>query len=348
MKNKKLIIILGVLLTIIILVGVYSYVSLKPIANSSSEVTFVIKPGTNKIDIVSNLKKAGLIKSKYATMMYVFFFGGSNLQAGSYIIDRSDSAPDIIKQIAEGRTKKVPATVRITFVEGKRFVDYAKLISNNFDIKYEDILAKVEDQAYLKKLINKYWFLDESILNSKIYYPLEGYLAPNTYEFYQNTSIEFIFEKLLDQTSMVLEPLKNQIEASEYSVHEILTMASIIEKEAVNATDRQKVSQVIYTRLNMGMTLGMDVTTYYGAFKEMTEGLTQNELDEYNGYNTRNKNFTGLPVGAICNPSLESINASLNPSDTEFVYFYADVDTGKVYFTSTYEDFIKIKNELGG
>ncbi|MBE6148977.1 MAG: endolytic transglycosylase MltG [Firmicutes bacterium] len=351
MKNKKLIIILGVLLTIIIAGVVFGIISMKPVSNTKDEVTFIIKPGTNKIDIVSDLKKAGLIKNKYIALAYVFFAANSNLQAGTYIIDRANSTSEIIAQIAAGQTKEVPATVRITFVEGKRFVDYAKLISNNFEITYDEIIAKGEDKEYLKTLIEKYWFLDDSILNDKIYYPLEGYLAPNTYEFYQNASLETIIEKLLDQTSVTLEPLKSQIEKSDYSVHELLTMASIIEKEALNKSDREIVSQVIYKRLNIGMTLGMDVTTYYGVFKEMTEGLTYNDLIEYNAYNTRNKNFKGLPVSAICNPSLESITASLNPSDTDYVYFYADINTGKVYFANTYEEFLaieyKFENKLG-
>ena len=120
-------------------------------------------------------------------------------------------------------------------------------------------------------------------------------------------------------------------------------MASIIEKEALNKTDRETVSQVIYTRLNSGMTLGMDVTTYYGVFKDMTDGLTISDLNDKNPYNTRHKDFMGLPAGAICNPSIESITASLNPSDTDYVYFFADVNTGKVYFAKTYEEFKAIE-----
>ena len=343
MKGKKVLVILGVLALFCALVIGYGIISLKPVSKQFDEVTFVIKPGTNKLDIINDLSKANLIRNKYVAMAYVFFSSKSNLQAGTYIINRADSTIDIINQIGSGNTKEVPATVRITFVEGSRFVDYAKLISNNFDIKYDDIIAKAEDKNYLQSLINKYWFIDESILDSNLYYPLEGYLAPNTYEFYQNASIETIFEKMLSQMGAVLEPFENALEKSEYSIHEILTMASIIEKEALNKADRETVSQVIYTRLDSGMTLGMDVTTYYGVFKDMTEGLTINDLNDKNPYNTRHKDFIGLPVGAICNPSVESITASLNPSNTDYVYFFADVNTGKVYFAKTYEEFKAIE-----
>lgn len=346
MKNKKLIMILGGLLVVILALVLGVWLSLKPVASKSDEVTFIIKPGTNKVDIVTDLKKAGLIKSKIATLTYVFFTS-NNLQAGTYIIDRASSSQQIIKQIANGDTKAAPATVQITFVEGKRFVDYAKLISNNFDITYDEIIALGEDETFLKELINDYWFLDDAILNSDIYYPLEGYLAPNTYEFYQNATAETIIRKLLDQTEVNLTALKEKITKSDYSVHEIMTMASIIEKEALNKSDREKVSQVIYKRLNTNTHLGMDVTTYYAAFKDMKEGLTVDDLNDYNAYNTRNVNFIGLPASSICNPSVESITASLNPSNTNYLYFIADVDTGKVYFMETYDEFLYYKNDLG-
>lgn len=346
MKNKKVLIILGVLIVIGTLVIGYGILSLRPVSKTNDEVTFVIKPGTNKLDIINDLSKANLIRNKYIAMAYVFFSSKSNLQAGTYIINRADSTIEIINQIGVGNTKEVPATVRITFVEGARFVDYAKLISNNFDIEYEDIISKAEDKKYLKSLIDKYWFIDDSILDSDLYYPLEGYLAPNTYEFYQDASIETIFEKLLSQMEAVLEPFEKELDANDYSIHEILTMASIIEKEALNKTDRETVSQVIYTRLNSGMTLGMDVTTYYGVFKDMTDGLTISDLNDKNPYNTRHKDFMGLPAGAICNPSIESITASLNPSDTDYVYFFADVNTGKVYFAKTYEEFKAIEHKF--
>lgn len=348
MKNKKLIIILSILGFLILATIIFFIVAFSPVSKKDKEVTFVIKEGTNKIQIVDNLKKAGLIKSKYATLAYVFFSPNSNLQAGTYIINASDNAIDIIKQIANGDTKEIAPTVQITFVEGKRFVDYANLISNNFNIEYDDIILKIKDETYLRSLIDKYWFLDESILDNRIYYSLEGYLAPNTYEFYQTASIEMILEKLLDQTKNILDEYKSVIEESNYSVHEILTMASIIEKEALIKEDREKVSQVIYKRLNKNMTLGMDVTTYYGVHKVMgVDKLTASDLAEYNAYNTRHRNFTGLPASAICNASSESIESALYPSDTNFEYFIADIKTGKVYFPKDYNEFLYYKNVLG-
>ncbi len=347
MKNKKVLGFSGVLIAIVIGVVIYGFMSLKPVSKSPSEVTFSVQPNTSKIDIVKNLKKAGLIRSEIITLAYVFFQPNINLQAGDYTINKSSSTMDIINQIADGRIIDVVPTVRVTFVEGKRLVDYAELIGNYFDVTAEEFIEKTSDKEFLKELIDDYWFLDESILNEEIYYPLEGYLAPDTYEFYQNSSVEQIVRKLLSSLDKKLSPLKDDIQENGTSVHELLTIASIIEKEAINKNDRAKVSQVIYTRLEKKMSLGMDVTTYYGAKKDMKEYLTWAETREKNAYNTRNTDFIGLPVSSICNPSMESINAALNPSDTEYVYFVADVDTGEVFFFNTYDEFAEKKTELG-
>ena len=152
---------------------------------------------------------------------------------------------------------------------------------------------------------------------------------------------------MLNETNKKLETIKDEINASKYSIHEILTMASIVEKEAISYSDRQKVAQVIYKRLNINMNLGMDVTTYYGVGKSLKETLTNLDLNDENPYNTRITSFIGLPVGPICNPSIDSIKAVLNPAETDYTYFYADVITGNVYFTDDYNEFLDFKRIYG-
>lgn len=347
MKNKKMIIILGVI--ILLVGGLVSFFvfSLRPVSKDKKEVTFVIKANTSKIDIVKDLKKAGLIRSEIATLAYVFFNPNNNLQAGTYAIDKASSTTQIIKQITDGKIIDIVPTVQVTFVEGKTLKDYAKLISNNFDIDYDEFINTASDKDYLNSLIEKYWFIDEDILNDDLYYPLEGYLTPDTYEFYQTATSKQIIEKMLNALEIKLAPLKTDIEKSKYNFHELLTIASIAEKEAINQKDREMVSEVIYKRLDLGMSLGMDVTTYYGVQKDMKDVITYADLISKNAYNTRNSEFKGLPVGSICNPSLGSIKAALYPSDTDYVYFVADVDTGKVFFFNTYEEFYQKKIELG-
>lgn len=338
---------IAVALLVLLIIGItlFFVIALGPVSKTKSEVTFVVEG--SRIDIAKDLKKAGLVKSKVATLAYIFFNPKMNLQAGKYTIDRSMSTPDIIKKISNGEIDSVNPTVRITFVEGKRLVDYAKRISENFDITEEEFIKTASDKEFLQELIKEYWFLDESILDEKIYYPLEGYLAPNTYEFYKTADAKTIIKRMLASMSDFLTPYKEDIEKSKYSIHELLTIASICEKEAVNADGREKVAQVVYKRLDLGMSLGMDVTSYYGVFKDMKEEITAMDLAADNAYNTRNSNFKGLPASAICSPSRESINAALHPADTNYVYFVADLKTGEVYFAETYEEFIKHKGNLG-
>ena len=105
------------------------------------------------------------------------------------------------------------------------------------------------------------------------------------------------------------------------------------------------VSQVIYKRLNTRMSLGMDVTSYYGVQKSMKEELLQVDLDDDNPYNTRRSGFLGLPIGPICNPSTTSIKAALHPADTDYIYFVADISTGDVYFAKNQSEFAVLKEK---
>lgn len=339
-KNKKLIVILSVIVGLI-LVGVITFmVLLSPVSKSKDIVEFTVKKGEGKEKIVENLKDAKLIKSKYATFVYIVLSGKKNLQAGSYEFSRNMNVKDIITSLSTGDVVNVKKDeVRITFKEGDTLKNFVTMVANETNIDYDEAIKKLSDKAYLKGLIADYWFLTDDILDEDIYFPLEGYLYPETYNFYKETNIEQVIRKVLNVTKERLEPLKSKIENSKYNIHELLTIASIAEKEANTNSDRAMVTQVIYKRLSLNMALGMDVTSYYGVQKEMTEVITQLDLNDKNPYNTRVTTFIGLPVGPICNPSIGSINAALEPADTDYLYFVADILTGKVYFAKTNEEF---------
>ena len=339
-KNKKLIVILSVIVGLI-LVGVITFmVLLSPVSKSKDIVEFTVKKGEGKEKIVENLKDAKLIKSKYATFVYIVLSGKKNLQAGSYEFSRNMSVKDIITSLSTGDVVNIKRDeVRITFKEGDTLKNFVTMVANETNIDYDEAIKKLSDKAYLKGLIADYWFLTDDILDEDIYFPLEGYLYPETYNFYKETNIEQVIRKVLNVTNERLEPIKSKIENSKYNIHELLTIASIAEKEANTNSDRAMVTQVIYKRLGLNMALGMDVTSYYGVQKEMTETITQLDLNDKNPYNTRVTTFIGLPVGPICNPSIGSINAALEPADTDYLYFVADINTGKVYFAKTNEEF---------
>jgi len=343
-KNKIIIALSAIIVLLIFIIGLFFY-SMNPVSKESEKVIFKVESGSSKFDIIDNLKEANLIKSKLSAYLYVFL-GNSNLQAGTYELDRNESLSEIINKINNGEIYR--ETFTITFVEGKRLTKYASLIAEKLKVEEKEVIKTIGDKEYLNELINKYWFLTADILNDDLYYPLEGYLFPAKYEFFSDTSIKGVIEKMLDTTSARLEPYKEKIKNSKYSIHEILSMASIIELEAVSKSDRQTVSQVIYRRLEKNWSLGMDVTAYYGVKKEMGETLYKSELNDNNPYNTRLASKKGLPVGPICNPSLDSIDAVFNPTNTEYMFFYADIKTGIVYFAKTSDEFTKLIKEIGG
>ncbi len=320
--------------------------SFTPVSKTSEKVTFVLDKGVSKKQVVKNLKESGLIRNSYTVLAYLFFHSDMNLQAGEYELDRNMSAISILKTIENGDVAL--KNVTITFVEGKNMTDFINLIAENFHYTENEIKEVLASKELMQELIEKYDFLTDEILNGNIYYALEGYLFPDTYVFDENASIKEILIKILDNTKVKLASL--DLKSSKYSIHEILTMASIVELEAVNQSDRARVAQVIYKRLEMKKGLGMDVTTYYAVKKSLKDTLTMSDLQTINPYNTSESNGSmagKLPVGPICNPSKMSIEAVLNPSDTDYIFFYANVKTHEVFFANTYEEFIAIQREVG-
>ncbi len=345
LKKKWIVLLLSIIIFLMMGLGLYGF-SLQSVSKANEPISFTIQSGTSKAKIVSDLKTAGLIRSKTAVLLYLFLNKDTNLQAGKYELNRNMNVSTLLKTLEKGNTTS--SAVRLTFVEGKNMNDYVRLISENFSFTENEIKEVLASRDFVQELVEKYDFLTEEVLNGNIYYALEGYLFPDTYEFGANASIKDILIKILDNTKVKLESL--DLKDNEYTIHEILTMASIVELEAVNKDDRARVAQVIYKRLNMGKGLGMDVTTYYAVKKTLGETLTMSDLRTVNPYNTSESNGSmagKLPVGPICNPSLMSINAVLNPSDTNYIYFYANIKTHEVFFANTYEEFIAIQREVG-
>ena len=187
-------------------------------------------------------------------------------------------------------------------------------------------------------------------MDSKIYYSLEGYLFPDTYRFInKDVTVKEIFTKLLKKMDSVLTPYKEKITNNKYSVHQILTLASITEEEVRNKNDyREKVASVFINRLNRGMSLGSDVTTRYSLkIDDATRPLKKSEYATVNAYNTRSSTMAGkLPAGPISTVSESSIKAVLDHPDTDYIYFIANIQTGETFFYSNSREFEAKKAEL--
>ncbi len=298
----KILIIVIIFLAIVCTATVIWYnTSLSGTGSKEEKAEFVIEMGSGTDKIANILEENGVIKSKLAFKLYVKLNNISNFKAGSYTITKDMSVPEIATTLQTGVVFKETG-YNITFVEGKTIDYIAKVIAENTDNTEQDVYDLLKDEEYIDSLISEYWFITDEIKNKDIYYPLEGYLFPDTYSFDEkDVSVKDIFKTMLDQMKKVLDNYKSDIESSNYSVHEILTMASVIENEAVFDKDRKDVASVFYNRLNAKMSLGSDVTTYYAFKIELgSRDLNKSEIDTYNPYNTRGPNMSGkLPVGPI-------------------------------------------------
>lgn len=348
-KTKKKLILIPILLILIVITSfiiIFLY-QLSPVDSKNEEIiTFTVKNGWGKSKIVEELKDADLIRSNFFGKL-IMKLKNVELYAGTYKLSKDLSTNEILNKISNHENIE-NETITITFVEGKRLSYFVEQISNNFEFTEEEINEKVNNLDYLDKLIEKYWFITDKIYNKDIYNPLEGYLYPDTYEFKKNSTIEEIIEKILNNMDSKLLDYKDDIEVGNYSIHEYLTLASIVELEGVNSADRAGVAGVFYNRLESGMTLGSDVTTYYAVGKDFSKELTYKDLNSCNGYNTRGNCVKGLPVGPICNAGLSSISAVIEPEDNEYYYFVADKNK-KTYFSKDAvehsETVSKLKNE---
>jgi len=316
------------------------------VSNDKTIINFEVSNGSTFSSITDNLYKNNLIKSTFFYKLYIRLNDPKGLQAGTYSLSKNMSVKDLVKELSYGTNLSNEYT-NITFKEGINMRKVIELIATNTSINKETIISTLSDDNYLNELITKYWFLTDDIKNTKIYYSLEGYLYPDTYQVRKNGNIKEIFKAMLDNMEKKLEPYKLNINNSSKSIHEIITLASVIELEASNSNDRNGVAGVFYNRLEAGWSLGSDVTTYYGAKIDVSQrDLYQSEIDDYNSYNTRNSKMAGkLPVGPICNASIESIEASLNPTSHNYYYFVADVNK-KTYFFKTYNEHVKKIAEL--
>lgn len=343
-KFKPRPLLLVVLLAVILLVLGISWVYLaSPVdKNDKKDIEVEITKGISVVKISTILKEEKLIRSKTLFKVYIKLYSNKTLKAGNYMLNRSMSLSEIVEVLEEG-SKFDSSTLKLTFKEGQRITDYAKVVADSTNNNYEDVIAIFKDKNYMSELINKYWFLTNNILQDGIYYPLEGYLAPDTYYFKDSdVDTKEIIERMLDEMNKELTEYRVSLGNN---VHYYLTMASIVELEGKTLEDRQNIMGVFNNRISAGMHLGSDVTTYYAFQASMSTKLTSEQYNTTNPYNTRPTSKVGPPIGPICNPDLTSIQASINPINNNYLYFVAD-SNGKVYYSRTIDEQNKVIQDL--
>lgn len=310
-------------LAIIVGFGGYYTMGLRAVDPSNEELMVVeIPSGSGASAIVDILDNAGLVKNKFCAKINSRIGGYNSLQANTYLFSQSMPFQEIMTAINTGDFDYV-SKESIEVKDGARLQQVAEAMAEQLPYSADEILEKWADKEYLNQLIEKYWFLTDDILDKDVMYPLEGYLYADTYFVTTDASdIEGFTEMCLDRMDAELSARKDAIDASGFSVHELLTLTSIVTKEAT-ADDQAGVAGVFMNRLKEGMSLGSDVTVCY-IFQEDRVDLKQSQLDSDNPYNTRK--FAGLPPGPICTVVGDAIDATLNYEKHDYLFFIADED----------------------
>ena len=349
--------IISLILIAILAGGSYGYYyvnsSLAPLDSKSQKyVTVEIPEGAGSKQIGQILQKKGLIKDATVFNYYTKFKNYSDLKSGYYNLKASMSTDEIIKELQAGGTAQPtdPSSGKIVIPEGYTLEQIAKAIEDNANTKVKgdktpysskNFLKLMKDKDFIKKMKEKYPKLLADLPDSnKAKYQLEGYLFPATYDYTKDTSLEDLADQMLGTMDSYLSQYYDKISQSKYNINEILALASLVEKEGQTDEDRAKIASVFYNRLDADMPLQSNIAVLYalGKLGQKTTLKEDANIDTdvdspYNDY--KNK---GLMPGPVDSPSLSAIEAVVNPADTKYLYFVADVETGKVYYSETYEE----------
>lgn len=334
-KLKVLIVLIIIILLLIISsILVYNY-EISAVSKDSFEVTLDIDSGSTYYSISSLLKENDLIKSELFYKIYIKLNNPSNLQKGKYVLNKNMSIKDIINKFEMGDAKI--DTSLLVIPEGKHITDVAISLSAITNYSEADWLNFWNSSDFINKVIDKYWFITDEVLNSNLKYHLEGYFFPATYQILKSSTMEEITYKMLDKMDEVLSKYKNDINNG-LTIHQILTLASIVEYEAKLDEDRPVVAKVFLNRLSLGMKLQSCATVGY-AIGNWKLSYTTSDLNVDSPYNTYM--YYGLPVGPASLAGEASISAVIYPSNDNYLYFLANVfneNESKTYFSYTYSE----------
>lgn len=346
-KKVVLIVVSLLLLTAVIAsISVYGFIksSLQPLDSSSKKLIQVEIPvgsGSKKIGQILEEKK--VIKNGMVFSYYVKANNLSNFQAGFYQMSPSMSLETIADNLQQGGTAEAQelADAKITIPEGYSIDQIAKLLSEKTKFKKDDFLNLMKDDKFFNQMVEKYPDMLTSAKEAKeVRYHLEGYLYPATYNYYKDMKLEKLVEQMVGKTNEVLTPLYPSMKEKQLSVQQTLTIASLVEKEGVKEMDRRKIAQVFFNRIEADMPLQSDISILY-ALETHKVHLSNKDTQVDSPYNLYINKGTG--PGPFNNPSEQAIQAVLNPEPNTYIYFLADVSTGKVYYANNYEEHLELK-----
>ncbi|MGT2933191.1 endolytic transglycosylase MltG [Streptococcus catagoni] len=357
MAKKISTILISSLLLILLLVALigtlFVYRAINPVNQKDDRFVQVEIPAGSGNKIIGQvLEEKGLIKSSTVFNFYTKFKNYTNFQSGYYNLQKSMSLEEIAKTLQRGGTAQPtkPVLGKILIPEGYTIRQIAKAVQDNANtksskdktpFKSKEFLDTIEDDAFIKEMVKKYPRLLSSIpKKSEAKYQLEGYLFPATYNYYKESSIKDVVDEMLATTDATLAPYYDKINASGKTVNEVLTLASLVEKEGSTDEDRRDIASVFYNRLNNGMALQSNIAILY-AMDKLGDKTT---LAEDAGIDTTIKSpyniytHTGLMPGPVDSPGVSAIDATVKPANTDYLYFVANVHSGEVHYAKTYEE----------
>ena len=330
----------------------YKYVlaSLEPVdANSKQYVTVEIPEGSNVQEIGTTLEQAGLIKHGLVVGLYAKYKNYDDVKSGYYNLKKSMSTENLLEELQKGGTTEPqePVLASLTIPEGYTLDQIAQAVGQlQGDFKEaltaDAFFAKIQDDTFISQAVAKYPTLLEGLptKESGARYRLEGYLFPATYSIRESTSLESLIDEMLAAMDKILSPYYSTIKSKNLTVNELLTIASLVEKEGAKTEDRKLIAGVFYNRLNRDMPLQSNIAILYAQGKlgqniSLAEdvAIDINIDSPYNVY----KNV-GLMPGPVDSPSLDAIESSINQTKSENLYFVADVTEGKVYYARNKEE----------
>lgn len=328
----------------ILAISGYNYVSagLKPLDKNDKKLVQVEVPsGSSNRQIGDILEEGEVIRDGMVFNFYTKFKNLTNFQAGYYQFSPNMTLDQISKELQQGGSAEpLDDASKLTVPEGYDVDKIASLVAKKTDFKKEDFIKVMKDDKFFDQLKAQYPDLLTDAGNAKdVRYRLEGYLFPATYNVHKNRSLEDLVTQMVDTTNQILTPYYSQIKEKGLNVQEVMTLASLVEKEGVTQSDRKKIAQVFFNRIEAQMPLQSDISILY-ALGEHKEVVTIKDTEVDSPYNLYTN--TGFGPGPFDNPSQEAILAVLDPTENDYIYFVVDISTGKVYYAKTYEEHMEL------
>ena len=344
---KKIMKYFMIALLVIVLVGgffTWKYIigETQPVDTAQTElVSFEIEQGASVKEVSKALEKEGIIRNSKLFNFYLKFKNVSGFKSGLYHVSKSMTLDEIIAELSgQGKDKDQNAT-KVLIREGEQLTEIAKEVEKSTKYSAEDFMAKVQDEDFLRYLVQKFpKLLTQSYNGYQVKYVLEGYLFPATYDMNDSKTLQMLITEMVAKTDEVMSKYYDKILASDYTLQEIMAMASLIEKEGSKLEDRKKISSVFHNRIKENMKLQTDVSVQY-ALGEHKEALSLEDLEVDSPYNLY-QNY-GVGPGPYNSPSEDSIVAALEPEKTDYLYFLADIHTKEIYYAKTYEEHLELK-----